>query len=205
MMNSNKRDYDKEPIIIKDKSIDLTKMFSLLFIFIDFLKYFSPYRQATAYKFGEFGDCYVIFKNENIELFSTKKNAILTSINLKNIIAIKRTYALSEPVATKQTKIFGLCVVLFGLSIMSLRFAVEGKFYALLLPFGILLLLVMPILIYMLKNNLEFSVADSLIIYGEQNFIEVAFLSRNEYNEIKRYFLSKTGINLDKIVPQIFI
>ena len=118
--NKNLRDYDKEPLIIKDKTVDLTKMFSVIFIFIDFLKYFSPYREATAYKYGELGDCYIKFRNSNIQRYSTKKYAFLNSINFNDIVTIKRTYAPSEPSAKKRDENFCL-VCCFGCIIFKCR------------------------------------------------------------------------------------
>ena len=202
---NNLRDYDKELLIIKDKTVDLTKMFSVVFIFIDFLKYFSPYREATAYKYGELGDCYIKFRNSNIQRYSTKKNAILNSINFNDIVTIKRTYAPSEPSAKKEMKIFAWCVVLVTLFLSVARFAINENLYLFLLIPILFFVFITPIVIYKIKNNLEFYIADSVIFYSKYTFIELSLLSRNEYNEIKRYFLSKTGINLDKIMPEIFI
>ena len=130
---------------------------------------------------------------------------ILNSINFNDIVTIKRTYAPSEPGAKKEMKIFAWCVVLVTLFLSVARFAINENLYLFLLIPILFFVFITPIVIYKIKNNLEFYIADSVIFYSKYTFIELSLLSRNEYNEIKRYFLSKTGINLDKIMPEIFI
>lgn len=102
-------------------------------------------------------------------------------------------------------KIFAWCVVLVTLFLSVARFAINENLYLFLLIPILFFVFITPIIIYKIKNNLEFYIADSVIFYSKYTFIELSLLSRNEYNEIKRYFLSKTGINLDKIMPEIFI
>ena len=63
-----------------------------------------------------------------------------------------------------------------------------------------------PLLLYRLFNGLGFDIInDSILIYDKSSFIEASFLSSKEYGELKAYFLLKTGKNLDKIPPQIFV
>lgn len=38
------RDYDKYPIIIKDNSIEMIKLYLPIVFILDFLSYFAPYR-----------------------------------------------------------------------------------------------------------------------------------------------------------------
>jgi hypothetical protein len=108
-------------------------------------------------------------------------------------------------VQKKEMKIFAWCVVLVALFLSVARFAINENLYLFLLIPILFFVFITPIVIYKIKNNLEFYIADSVIFYSKYTFIELSLLSRNEYNEIKRYFLSKTGINLDKIMPEIFI
>ena len=46
---------------------------------------------------------------------------------------------------------------------------------------------------------------DNLIIFDKHFIIDASILTSSEYKELKTYFLLKTGKNLDKIRPQIFI
>ena len=68
---------------------------------------------------------------------------------------------------------------------------------------------ILPLLIFRLMNGLGLGLdmlsGDSLIIFDKHFIIDASILTSSEYKELKTYFLLKTGKNLDKIRPQIFI
>lgn len=81
---------------------------------------------------------------------------------------------------------FGDCYVKFKST--NIKLHSEKRFF----------IFITPILIYKIKNILEFNIVDSVIFYGLYTLnIGLLFLSCNKYNQTK----SKTGINfrLDKI------
>ena len=67
----------------------------------------------------------------------------------------------------------------------------------------------LPLLIFRIINGLGLGLdmlsGDSLIIFDKHFIIDASILTSSEYKELKTYFLLKTGKNLDKIQPQIFI
>ena len=205
------RDYDKYPIIIKDNSIEMIKLYLPFLFLLDIISYLSPYRHPgeLTRRPKEFGSCYIKFKNSSIEYFSTKKDLILFKIELSNIIGIKRTFGPSEfqsPIATKK---FGFCVVMIYFVLMSAVFYFKGYAIA---PFVVPIafgLGMLPLLIFRIINGLGLGLdmlsGDSLIIFDKHFIIDVTILTSSEYKELKTYFLLKTGKNLDKIRPQIFV
>ena len=205
------RDYDKYPIIIKDNAIEMIKLYLPFLFLLDIISYLSQYRHPgeLTRRPKEFGSCYIKFKNSSIEYFSTKKNLILFKIELSNIVDIKRTFGPSEfqsPIATKK---FGFCVVMIYFVLMSAVFYFKGYAIAsFIVPiaFG---LGILPLLIFRIINGLGLGLdmlsGDSLIISDKHFIIDASILTSSEYKELKTYFLLKTGKNLDKIQPQIFI
>ena len=85
------RDYDKEPIIIKDHAIILNAIIGAIYIittilmaicgkfsaqqilFLVMLDCYFPLRALN--KFSNFGKCYICFKNDDITLYSKKTEA----------------------------------------------------------------------------------------------------------------------------------
>nr|WP_314167083.1 hypothetical protein [uncultured Campylobacter sp.] len=104
--NSKARDYDKDPIIIKDNTIEMIKFYSPFLYFLNFIDFGTRQDSPRSVKRwlglpSKFGTCYIKFKNSVIEYYSEKKRATLYSINLSEIIAIKRTFG---PSTFKMTK-----------------------------------------------------------------------------------------------------
>ena len=206
------RDYDKEPIIIKDNSIEMIKFYSPFLYFLNFIDFGTRQDSPRSVKRwlelpGKFGTCYIKFKNSVIEYYSEKKRATLYSINLSEIIAIKRTFGPSTFKMTKKGKISTFFVAFAWIILLSLVVTFKNK-----ISYGILILPISlfsafaPLIIFRFKKNLGFDIGnDSLIFMSNGNYIEASILTSKEYRELKAYFLLKTGKNLDKIPPQIFV
>ena len=205
------RDYDKYPIIIKDNSIEMIKLYLPFLFLLDIISYLSPYRHPgeLTRRPKELGSCYIKFKNSAIEYFSTKKNLVLLEIKLSNIVGIKRTFGPSQLQLPTITKKFVISVVMIYFVLMSTVFYFKDYAIApLVVPiaFGLGML---PLLIFRIINGLGLGLdmlsGDSLIIFDKHFIIDASILTNKEYKELKTYFLLKTGKNLDKIQPQIFI
>ena len=207
------RDYDKYPIVIKDNAIEMIKLYLPIVFILDFLSHFAPYRPPHPGELNErpkeLGSCYIKFKNSAIEYFSTKKNLVLLEIKLSNIVGIKRTFGPSQPQLPTITKKFVISVVMIYFVLMSTVFYFKGYAIA---PFVVPIafgLGILPLLIFRLVNGLGLGLdmlsGDSLIIFDKHFIIDASILTSSEYKELKTYFLLKTGKNLDKIQPQIFI
>ena len=114
------RDYDKEPIIIKDHAIILNAIIGAIYIittilmaicgkfsaqqilFLVLLDSYFPLRALN--KFSNFGKCYICFKNDDITLYSKKTEAVLYETKISDITCIKRTTGPSYPEISKKTK-----------------------------------------------------------------------------------------------------
>ena len=218
------RNYDKEPIIIKDHAIILNAIIGAIYIittilmaicgkfsaqqilFLVLLDCYFPLRALN--KFSNFGKCYICFKNDDITLYSKKTEAVLYETKISDITCIKRTTGPSYPEISKKTKcLMLLFAFIYLLLVFFVAVVIDGReenfwiIFAVIIPISFL-----PLLLYRLFNGLGFDIInDSILIYDKSSFIEVSFLSSKEYKELKTYFLLKTGKNLDKIPPQIFV
>ena len=206
------RDYDKEPIIIKDNSIEMIKFYSPFLYFLNFIDFGTRQDSPRSVKRwlelpGKFGTCYIKFKNSVIEYYSEKKRATLYSINLSEIIAIKHTFGPSTFKITKKGKISTFFVAFTWIILLSLVVTFKNKIsYGILIVPISLFLAFAPLIIFRFKKNLGFDIGnDSLIFMSNGNYIEASILTSKEYKELKAYFILKTGKNLDKIPPQIFV
>ena len=206
------RNYDKEPIIIKDNSIEMIKFYSPFLYFLNFIDFGTRQDSPRSVKrwlelSDKFGTCYIKFKNSVIEYYSEKKRATLYSINLSEIIAIKRTFGPSTFKITKKGKISTFFVAFAWIILLSLVVTFKNKIsYGILIVLISLFLAFAPLIIFRFKKNLGFDIGnDSLIFMSNGNYIEASILTSKEYKELKAYFILKTGKNLDKIPPQIFV
>ena len=206
------RNYDKEPIIIKDNSIEMIKFYSPFLYFLNFIDFGTRQDSPRSVKrwlelSDKFGTCYIKFKNSVIEYYSEKKRATLYSINLSEIIAIKRTFGPSTFKMTKKSKISTFFVAFVWIILLSLVVTFKNKIsYGILIVPISLFLAFAPLIIFRFKKNLGFDIGnDSLIFMSNGNYIEASILTSKEYKELKACFILKIGKNLDKIPPQIFV
>lgn len=206
------RDYDKEPITIKDNSIEMIKFYSPFLYFLNFIYFGTRQDSPRSIKrwlelSDKFGTCYIKFKNSVIEYYSEKKRMTLYSINLSEIIAIKRTFGPSTLKMTEKGKISTFFVAFTWIILLSLVVTFKNKIsYGILIVPISLFLAFAPLIIFRFKKNLGFDIGnDSLIFMSNGNYIEASILTSKEYKELKAYFLLKTGKNLDKIRSQIFV
>ncbi len=206
------RDYDKEPITIKDNSIEMIKFYSPFLYFLNFIDFGTRQDSPRSIKrwlelSDKFGTCYIKFKNSVIEYYSEKKRVTLYSINLSEIIAIKRTLGPSTLKMTEKGKILTFFVAFTWIILLSLVVTFKNKisYRILIVPISLFLAFA-PLIIFRFKKNLGFDIGnDSLIFMSNGNYIEASILTNKEYRGLKAYFLLKTGKNLDKIPPQIFV
>nr|WP_315056696.1 hypothetical protein [uncultured Campylobacter sp.] len=218
------RDYDKEPIVIKDHAIILNAIIGAIYIittilmaicgkfsaqqilFLVLLDCYFPLRALN--KFSNFGKCYICFKNDDITLYSKKTEAVLYETKISAITCIKRTTGPSYPEISKKTKcLMLLFAFIYLLSVFFVAVVIDGKEENFWIIFAVIISIsFFPLLLYRLFNGLGFDIInDGILIYDKNSFIEVSFLSSKEYRELKAYFLLKIGKNLDKIPPQIFV
>lgn len=175
-------------------------------LFLILLDCYFPLRALN--KFSNFGKCYICFKNDNITLYSKKTEAVLYETKISDITCIKRTTGPSYPEISKKTKcLMLLFAFIYLLLVLFIAIVIDGKEENFWIIFAVIISIsFFPLLLYRLFNGLGFDIInDSILIYDKSSFIEASFLSSKEYKELKAYFLLKTGKNLDKIQPQIFV
>ena len=218
------RNYDKEPITIKDHAIILNAIIGAIYIittilmaicgkfsaqqilFLVLLDCYFPLRALN--KFSNFGKCYICFKNDDITLYSKKTEAVLYETKISNIISIKRTTGPSYPEISKKAKcLMLLFAFIYLLLVFFVAVVIDGREENFWIIFAVIISIsFFPLLLYRLFNGLGFDIInDSILIYDKSSFIEASFLSSKEYRELKTYFLLKIGKNLDKIQSQIFV
>jgi len=190
----------------------MIKFYSPFLYFLNFIDFGTRQDSPRSVKRwlelpGKFGTCYIKFKNSVIEYYSEKKRATLYSINLSEIIAIKRTFGPSTFKMTKKGKISTFFVAFTWIILLSLVVTFKNKIsYGILIVPISLFLAFAPLIIFRFKKNLGFDIGnDSLIFMSNGNYIEASILTSKEYKELKTYFLLKIGKKLDKIRPQIFV
>ena len=176
------RNYDKEPIIIKDNSIEMIKFYSPFLYFLNFIDFGTRQDSPRSIKrwlelSDKFGTCYIKFKNSVIKYYSEKKRATLYSINLSEIIAIKRTFGPSTFKMTKKGKISTFFVAFVWMILLSLVVTFKNKIsYGILIVPISLFLAFAPLIIFRFKKNLGFDIGnDSLIFMSNGNYIEAAY------------------------------
>ena len=152
------RDYDKEPITIKDNSIEMIKFYSPFLYFLNFIDFGTRQDSPRSVKrwlelSDKFGTRYIKFKNSVIEYYSEKKRVTLYSINLSEIIAIKRTFGPSTLKMTEKGKISTFFVAFTWIILLSLVVTFKNKIsYGILIVPISLFLAFAPLIIFRFKK-----------------------------------------------------
>ena len=202
-INSNKRDYDKEPLIIRDYNMHETAFFAVIlllfflfdFIFNDTSEFFTPKRVVFIFILLEIilelFKCFhktIIFYNSKIVYKKGSDTAL--EINLNDIVGVYKTAICNENFQTQKlvSKKFligaillvGITMIIFDLSIFLF---VYGWFIA--------VFLVGKFVVFILLNKkIRFKIYTSYLIKTEKNIIN--FLPKESYDiEIKIYFFDK--------------
>lgn len=223
--NNNQRDYDKEPLIIKNQLFKIKllstilivgiALFGVLFVdievdrkfFLIFLIFVQQYRMYKNYA----KNTKIIFYNQRIEKWQGGK--IIYKFNIANIKKVLKTidstlpYSEFDLVSARVEKWF------FGIYFFILFVFFGAKFiiFAPLLLFAVLLLLFLPQLIFHKYNsyksrsnhNINYLYDILFIQIWQGNFLNFLISSDIEYLELKNYFLQTMNINLDEVEFQI--
>lgn len=202
MKNENlERDYDKNPIIIKDynymflvffnlpiipiviylyiyNSGDLDKTSLVTNVFIVMPALLVPYIYPL---FKNRGKRKIIFTNDFITFYH--ENILLERIEIDKIDDIKRTFSDLYHKSQFPTT-FGriMSYIVFPIGILMNLFLFINKFY---------------FHIYM-GGLSSYHFFDAYIIFSEKKFINVLPTTRKEYLEIENYFKEKNGLDIKK-------
>ncbi len=213
---NNKRDYDKEPLVIADKN-DKCQILSIIIqvlcativcvfadiaidrkVFIIFISTITVKRQMSEIK----SNCYVYFYNERIKLIS---NQSVQTIQINDINKVLKT--LSAVLPKNYFDVWGsVSFVYFFLAIMILQVLLspEQSFIIVFSMVLIVVVLLLPQFIVHLNDDYDWFY-DVIFIKGlKDNAINFMLTSQDDYNELKKYFLSKGIKNLDKAEKKIW-
>ena len=211
--NKNLRDYNKEPIIIKDYNGEVTSFWTLfVFIFILIAIAFSDnkfvalpfliwiFKSENQYKNAEFK-----FTNSSILHTSPK---FIKEIGTQRIDKIQKSMQIfyeihNEKVENKFLKYFvNIFLILWLLGIIFVEIVIENQ------PASILLFLLglfVPQVLYHLKKDKNFLTLYDTILVKTDDFKICIFIAKNDdYKEIRKYFLFKKGIDINKVENILF-
>ena len=208
--NKNLRDYDKEPIIIKDYNGEVTSFWTLfVFIFILIAIAFSDnkfvalpfliwiFKSENQYKNAEFK-----FTNSSILHTSPK---FIKEIGTQRIDKIQKSMQIfyeihNEKVENKFLKYFvNIFLILWLLGIIFVVIVIENQ------PASILLFLLGLFVLYHLKKDKNFLTLYDTILVKTDDFKICIFIAKNDdYKEIRKYFLFKKGIDINKVENILF-
>ena len=215
--NENKRDYDKEPLIIKDYNGEVTSFWTLfVFIFILIAIAFSDnkfvvlpfliwiFKSENQYKNAEFK-----FTNSSILHTSPK---FIKEIGTQRIDKIQKSMQIfyeihNEKVENKFLKYFvNIFLILWLLGIIFVVIVIENQLASILPIFIIFLLgLFVPQVLYHLKKDKNFLTLYDTILVKTDDFKICIFIAKNDdYKEIRKYFLFKKGIDINKVENILF-
>ncbi|MDA3050477.1 hypothetical protein OFO03_00960 [Campylobacter sp. JMF_02 ED1] len=211
--NNNLRDYDKEPLIIKDYNQEVTNFWSLfVFIFVLIAIVFSknkmvilPFmiwalKSQNQYKNAEFK-----FTNSTILHKSPK---FIKEIGIARIEKIQKTMQIlyeihNEKIENKFLKYFvNIFLILWFLGICFVTIVIENQGMPLLLIFCIFCFgLFIPQLLYHFKKDNKFvDLYDTIIIKSDDDIKICIFCAKkDDYEEIRKYVLFKKGIDINKV------
>lgn len=215
--NENKRDYDKEPLIIKDYNGEVTSFWTLfVFIFILIAIAFSDnkfvalpfliwiFKSENQYKNAEFK-----FTNSSILHTSPK---FIKEIGIQRIDKIQKSMQIfyeihNEKVENKFLKYFvNIFLILWLLGIIFVVIVIENQLASILPIFTIFLLdLFVPQVLYHLKKDKNFLTLYDTILVKTDDFKICIFIAKNDdYKEIRKYFLFKKCIDINKAENILF-
>lgn len=199
----NKRDYDKEPLIIRDYNMHETAFFAVIlllfflfdFIFNDTSEFFTPKRVVFIFILLEIilelFKCFhktIIFYNSKIVYKKGSDTAL--EINLSDIVGVYKTAICNENFQTQKlvSKKFLIgAILLVGITMIIFDFSIFLFVYG----WFIAVFLVGKFVVFILLNKkIRFKIYTSYLIKTEKNIIN--FLPKESYDiEIKRYFFDK--------------
>lgn len=219
----NKRDYDENPLIIKNLKYKLNYLSSVLcliltsfftiiaiifdlvpiqkIIFNDFIAFIVLYPAFTDGKNSV--DGYFKFENSTITSFGFFKKKIET----KEISKIIKTFDTSESMntisANKYIVFIGLFLIFLVIKTAFQIFHIN-IFNFILFVFILLIIGMIPHFIFYRSFSEPFIIYNMIAIFDKNDtIINVLIPGKNEYYELKKYFLYRKNINLDHCEKQL--
>ena len=220
-INLNKRDYDKEPIIIKDNNLNLFFISSITCIFLVLLTW-GYFEQSQSFLYTSIiamisGIAYFreYFESANTRFICFNNSSIIylnprREIKLKNIKKVRRTFSIKYDryggILYNKIAVIFIFLSLFIIFFHSLLF--KGLKEMFFIFFGFCFCIFMPKFLLYLKNGgliFKYKLFDAVVISDENTFINILPNDEMERNLLKRYFLDTKKINIENSKITFFI
>lgn len=208
MEKNQKRDYDKEPIIIEDYNSLFLFLLMASLILISILTYFyNPFDVEKTSSFGRNalviiplmsfpyirayirarGKRKIVLENSSIKFLHEK--IVIEEIEISKISEIKRTYS---DIYHKSQKINKILSVPFIFILMPLIAYLLNIFVLMisLIIISYTLWIILKYLFHKIKDKkYKFRLFDAVIVFDGKNFINILPITNEDYREVRNYFL----------------
>lgn len=203
MLDKNaKRDYDKEPIVIKDYNYMFRMLVNLPFALCFILAYiYNPFglEDTSSLSNGVFIVLPLMFTPYVIAFLKARnrrkivltsryityyhEDKILEKIDISEIDVVKRTFLDFYHKSQKESKFGNIISIIFTPACLILYVS----------------LIITKIFFHIFKSNFNFyKFYDSIIIFDKnEKFINILFVSNQDYEDVKNYFFNKKKLNID--------
>lgn len=196
------RDYDKEPIVIKDYNYMFRMLVNLPFALCFILAYiYNPFvlEDTSSLRNGVFIVMPLMFtpyviaflkaRNRRKIVLSSQyityyhEDKILEKIDINEIDSVKRTFVDFYHKSQRDNS--------WGYILSIITFPITILMHA--------SLIICKIFFHAFKSNFNFyKFYDSIIIFDKNGkFINILFVSNHDYEDVKNYFLNKKEVNID--------
>ena len=231
---ANLRNYDENPIVMKDYGISVNYYSIMFFIALNVIGFILgfifgliTFRKVIilyvlyfpTFKFifdgySERKNSHYYFENSKIIHAKNKFNPI-EELNLSDIKEIeKATYSISpydnEKVELPFPRWLGIACVIFMGVIYIAYFILIGTLNEILLfifiiTLGIFIIFIPTIFLQYLLGERHFRIRDTLKIKTKDDeVIKIYIPTQSQYNEIRKYFIYKTGKDINKMQKSFF-
>ena len=211
----NKRDYDKEPLFIKNHNPDVSSFRGFCFLVLVFISLFIvdiptdrkifnffaaiilASRLATDQNKGKI----IEFKNDKIVCY---KESFQKEIKISSKLKIKKTvqmfYGFYNYNLGNFKQNIPFFIVLFCFSLIFIQIFIENLYLFILIFIGIISLFFLPSILMHLKRDKDIPdlIFDNIVVDDGENKTSILVMSLDEYLAIRKYFLDIILIDLDK-------
>ena len=211
----NKRDYDKEPLFIKNHNPDVSSFRGFCFLVLVFISLFIvdiptdrkifnffaaiilASRLATDQNKGKI----IEFKNDKIVCY---KESFQKEIKISSKLKIKKTvqmfYGFYNDNLGNFKQNIPFFIVLFCFSLIFIQIFIENLYLFILIFIGIISLFFLPSILMHLKRDKDIPdlIFDNIVVDDGENKTSILVMSLDEYLAIRKYFLDIILIDLDK-------
>ena len=213
--NSNKRDYDKEPLFIKNHNPDVSSFRGFCFLVLVFISLFIVDIPTDRKIFNFFAAIILAsrlaadpnkgkiieFKNDKIVCY---KESFQKEIKISSKLKIKKTvqmfYGFYNYDLGNFKQNIPFFIVLFCFSLIFIQIFIENLYLFILIFIGIISLFFLPSILMHLKRDKDIPdlIFDNIVVDDGENKTSILVMSLDEYLAIRKYFLDIILIDLDK-------